>query len=85
VRSVHAAGQQQVRERLGRVASRRPGLAHDDRDRACRIVEEQPAHRGHGDELDVLGVVGVRGWRQVDAQREPEPAARPAAGGHQHE
>ncbi len=42
-----------------------------------------PRDRGRAT-TDVLGD-RVLGWRQVDAQGEADPAARPPAGGHQHQ
>jgi hypothetical protein len=77
----HAACEQWVRDHLGWIAR----LAHHDGDRSRRVVEEHAAHRGRDDDPGVLAVVGVLPWRQVDAHRETEPAARSAAGGHQHQ
>jgi hypothetical protein len=76
-----AAGHQRMRDGLGGIA----GFAHHDGDRPRGFVEKHAAHRGRDDELGMFGVVRILGWREVDAQREAEPAAGSAAGGHQHE
>jgi hypothetical protein len=61
------------------------GLADHDGDHSLRFVEEHAAHRGGDNELGTVGVGGMPGWWEVDAQREPEPVAGSAAGGHQHQ
>jgi hypothetical protein len=70
-----------MRERPGWIT----GFAHHDSDRPRGLVEEHAAHRGRDDELGMFGVVRMLGWREVDAQREAEPAAGSTAGGHQYE